>query len=133
MQRELWAARVERDRLVHGQHSLQASLVRQGEELRAARRDLEATRADLATAHAELAVVRGGAVSTGDCGGVVCVNTADPAGLDDVALLERLVAVGRARDSVHGLFAEVSVPRRGRWARRDAALFAEAARFPTGC
>ena len=115
MQRELWATRVERDRLVHGQHSLQASLVRQGEELRAALRDLEATRADLATAHAELAVVRGGAVATGDCGGVVCVNTADPAGLDDVALLERLVAVGRARDSVHGLFAEVS----GEFVRRN--------------
>ena len=115
MQRELWAARVERDRLVHGQHSLQASLVRQGEELRAALRDLEATRADLATAHAELAVVRGGAVATGDCGGVVCVNTADPAGLDDVALLERLVAVGRARDSLHGLFAEVS----GEFVRRN--------------
>ena len=115
MQRELWAARAERDRLVHGQHTLQASLVRQGEELRAVRRDLEATRAELTAAHAELAAVRGGAVGTGDCGGVVCVNTADPAGLDDVALLERLVAVGRARDSVHGLFAEVS----GEFVRRN--------------
>ena len=115
LRRERDAAWAERDQLLSGRHSLQASLVRRGEELRAARGDLEATRAELATAHAELAAVRGGAVGTGDCGGVVCVNTADPAGLDDLALLDRLVAVGRARDSMHGLFAEVS----GEFVRRN--------------
>ncbi len=115
VRRELWEARTERDRLVNGRHRLQADLVRQGDELRAAQRDLEGTRADLAAAHAELAALRGGAVGAGECGGVVCVNTADPAGLDDGSLSERLVALGGARDRIDGLFAEVA----GEFVRRN--------------
>ena len=115
LQHELWAARAECDRLVSARHSPQGDLVRQGDELEAALRDLAGTRAELAAAHAELAAVRGGAVGAGACGGVVCVNTADPAGLDDGALLERLIGVGEARNRIDGSFCEAA----GELVRRD--------------
>ena len=126
LRQELWAARAKCEGLVHVQHSLRASLVRRGDDLRAALRDFEGTREELVAAHAELAALRGGAVGTGDCGGVVCVNTADPAGLDDGALLERLIAVGEARNRMDGLFCEAAgelVRRNGKaasaWAMRE--------------
>ena len=103
---ELHQAWSERSRFESLWHSEQEHTVRRGDEARSLRRELEATRAELAAAHAELAGLRGGVVRSGDCGGVVCVNTADVSGLGDGALLDRVVCLGEARNSIEGLYTE---------------------------
>ena len=48
------------------------------------------------------------AESTVEDPGAVCVERVDPAGLDDLELLERLKEVGRARERINGVFTEVA-------------------------
>ena len=48
------------------------------------------------------------AESTVEDPGAVCVKRVDPAGLDDLELLERLKEVGRARERINGEFTEVA-------------------------
>ena len=126
LRHELWETQVDRNRYRNACHGARKNLVRRSEELREALRDIENTQAELAAAHAELATLRGGAVESGNCGGVVCVNTADPAGLDDLALRNRFIQVGEMRNRLDGLFCEILgelAARNGReaaaWAQRE--------------